>query len=209
MSTIDKKFIQCPTKALFNTKLGNNEFNSQSIVFIKDTGEIWTHGTFFGGLFTPTDTNYGKLNIGGTVTNLSLYGHKHSYTELTGYSATPNQAIVVNDSASGWTLKTLGSRAFDSTAYLPLAAGSGYPLTGDLYLLTASNGIRYAGHSYNIIYSDGTNTLVGELTGTTYLRSGNTNLIHNKNGTTYTIYDSSNLNPVTTTNYSNYLPFFK
>ena len=86
MSTIDKKFIQCPTKALFNTKLRNNEFNSQSIVFIKDTGEIWTHGTFFGGLFTLTDTNYGKLNIGGTVTNLSLYGHKHTYTELSKYN---------------------------------------------------------------------------------------------------------------------------
>jgi len=62
-------------------------------------------------------------------TDVSLAGHKHAYTDLTGSTTTADQAIVSSGTANGWTLKTLGSRAFDSTAYLPLTGGT---LTGIL-----------------------------------------------------------------------------
>lgn len=55
--------------------------------------------------------------------------YKHAYTNLTGSGSTANQAIVSNGVQNGWTLKTLGSRAFDSTDYLPLTGGT---LTGNL-----------------------------------------------------------------------------
>jgi len=54
---------------------------------------------------------------------------------LTGSTTTANQAIVSNGTANGWTLKTLGSRAFDSTAYLPLSGGT---MTGPIDVGTGS-----------------------------------------------------------------------
>lgn len=65
--------------------------------------------------------DFTSLSVSGT--NVSLNGHKHSYTDLTGSGTTANQAIVSNGTTNGWTLKTLGTRAFDSTAYLPLTGG--------------------------------------------------------------------------------------
>lgn len=126
---IDKKLIKYATKARFTADLGNSLIPTTSIVFIQDTGELWTHGTFFGGNFSSVDSNYGTLTLGGSSVNLSLYGHKHSYTDLLGSTTTANQVIVSNGTANGWTLKTLGSGAFDSTSYLPLSGGT---LTGAL-----------------------------------------------------------------------------
>ena len=131
---IDKKLIKYATKARFTADLGNSLIPTTSIVFIQDTGELWTHGIFFGGHFSSVDSNYGTLTLGGSSVNLSLYGHKHSYTDLLGSTTTANQVIVSNGTANGWILKTLGSGAFDSTSYLPLTGGT---LTGAL--ITNSN----------------------------------------------------------------------
>lgn len=59
---------------------------------------------------------------GSTVAATTLQG-RLAYTYLTGSGTTKDQAIVSSGTANGWTLKTLGSHAFDSTAYLPLAGG--------------------------------------------------------------------------------------
>ena len=67
------------------------------------------------------------------TTLVSLEGHKHAYTDLTGSTTTADQAIVSSGTANGWTLKTLGSRAFDSTAYVPIAGGM---MTGTLIVKT-------------------------------------------------------------------------
>lgn len=73
------------------------------------------------------------VRVKGTL--VSLNGHKHPYTDLTGSSTTANQAIVSNGTANGWTLKTLGNRAFDSTSYLPIAGNStSQPMTGTIYI---------------------------------------------------------------------------
>lgn len=70
---------------------------------------------------------------------IALSDHTHAYTTLTGSGTTADQAIVSTGTANGWTLKTLGSRAFDSTSYLPLAGGT---LTGKV---TVNSSHRDAG----------------------------------------------------------------
>ena len=63
--------------------------------------------------------------------------HSHPYTDLTGSSTTANQAILSNGTANGWKLATLGDRAFDSTAYLPLSGGR---MTGPFTVVGTSAG---------------------------------------------------------------------
>lgn len=46
MATI-KRFIHFQTKAAFTAASKGTDYNDQSIVFIKDTQEIWTHGQFY------------------------------------------------------------------------------------------------------------------------------------------------------------------
>ena len=73
------------------------------------------------GANTNTVTFTGSSS-GSTVAATTLQG-RLAYTYLTGSGTTKDQAIVSSGTANGWTLKTLGSHAFDSTAYLPLAGG--------------------------------------------------------------------------------------
>lgn len=72
-------------------------------------------------------------SITGKPSTFTPSAHTQSYTTLTGSTTTADQAIVSNGTANGWTLKTLGSNAFNSTSYIPtsvsvaastLAAGS-------------------------------------------------------------------------------------
>ena len=46
---INKKLIHFATKANFDTQLANSNIDDHSIVFIKDTGQIWTHGKYYNG----------------------------------------------------------------------------------------------------------------------------------------------------------------
>lgn len=43
----EKRFVIFSNKEKFNEATNGVEYNDESIVFIKDTHEIWTHGTFF------------------------------------------------------------------------------------------------------------------------------------------------------------------
>lgn len=47
MATIDKKLIHFKTKSAFENALANDQLNDWSIVFIKETQEIWTHGQLY------------------------------------------------------------------------------------------------------------------------------------------------------------------
>ena len=58
-------------------------------------------------------------SITGKPSTFTPSTHTQSYTTLTGSTTTANQAIVSNGTANGWTLKTLGSNAFNSTSYIP------------------------------------------------------------------------------------------
>lgn len=126
---IKTKYIDCASKSVFNTwKLPTSAADTSgdiywsAIVYIQDTGEVWTHGKLYGGFFSNADSNKVSLTIGGTTKILALDGHIQSYTTLTGSGTTADQAILSTGVANKWTLKTLGKNAFSNVDYLPADA---------------------------------------------------------------------------------------
>lgn len=126
---IKTKYIDCASKSVFNTwKLPTSAADTSgdiywsAVVYIKDTGEVWTHGKLYGGFFSNADSNKVSLTIGGTTKILALDGHVQSYTTLTGSGTTADQAILSTGEANKWTLKTLGKNAFSNVDYLPADA---------------------------------------------------------------------------------------
>lgn len=126
---IKTKYIDCASKSVFNTwKLPTSAADTSgdiywsAIVYIQDTGEVWTHGKLYGGFFSNADSNKVSLTIGGTTKILALDGHVQSYTTLTGSGKTADQAILSTGVANKWTLKTLGKNAFSNVDYLPADA---------------------------------------------------------------------------------------
>lgn len=105
-------------------KYTNDEYNSRIVFQLINTDTSGGDGSKASDRnVTIASSNTGiSLSVGGT--QVSLNGHKHAYTDLTGSTTTADQAIVSSGTANGWTLKTLGSRAFDSTSYLPLSGGT-------------------------------------------------------------------------------------
>lgn len=126
---IKTKYIDCASKSVFNTwKLPTSAADTSgdiywsAVVYIKDTGEVWTHGKLYGGFFSNADNNKVSLTIGGTTKILALDGHVQSYTTLTGSGSMADQAILSTGEANKWTLKTLGKNAFSNVDYLPADA---------------------------------------------------------------------------------------
>ena len=126
---IKTKYIDCASKSVFNTwKLPTSAADTSgdiywsAIVYIQDTGEVWTHGKLYGGFFSNADNNKVSLTIGGTTKILALDGHVQSYTTLTGSGSIADQAILSTGEANKWTLKTLGKNAFSNVDYLPADA---------------------------------------------------------------------------------------
>lgn len=102
---INKKLLHFVSKSNFSTQLANSNIDSKSIVFIKDTGEIWTHDKLYSCASWGTNqTNYVPLIIGGTSYNLSKDGHTHSYLPLSGGTVTGSVSVsgsITNLSNSG------------------------------------------------------------------------------------------------------------
>lgn len=126
---IKTKQIDCASKNIFKTwKLPTSAVDTSgdiywsAVVYIQDTGEIWTHGKLYGGFFSNVDNNKVSLTIGGTERILSLDGHVQPYTTLTGSGTIANQAILSTGVENKWTLKTLGKNAFSNEDYLPIDA---------------------------------------------------------------------------------------
>lgn len=126
---IKTKYIDCASKSVFNTwKLPTSAADTSgdiywsAVVYIKDTGEVWTHGKLYGGFFSNADNNKVSLTIGGTTKILALDGHVQSYTTLTGSGSIADQAILSTGEANKWALKTLGKNAFSNVDYLPADA---------------------------------------------------------------------------------------
>lgn len=85
-----------------------------------------------------------------------------------------------------WSLSDIGVAPSVAGGYLPLSGGT---MTGNIQLGTN----HYIGNSgFSMLHWDGSGTVLGSTQGGTTIRSNNSNLIHNKNGTNYTIYDSGN-----------------
>lgn len=91
------------------------------------------------------------------------------------------------------------------TDYIPRSGGAGHAMTGNLYVPQTWNLMQSAGDG--IILNKPNELHIGKTGGTTYIRSGNTDIMHNRAGTNYKIWDASNLpNPVQTTDLAKYLP---
>ena len=89
---------------------------------------------------------------------------------------------------------------------LPRSAGAGNALTGNLY--TPDTWGLCDPNGNNIVAIDSTvNQYFGRTFGTTYIRSGNSDLYHIKGSNQYKIWDASNLpNPATLTDLAKYIP---
>lgn len=91
------------------------------------------------------------------------------------------------------------------TDYIPRSGGAGHIMTGNLYVPQTWNLMQSTGDA--IILNKPNELHIGKTEGTTYIRSGNTDIMHNRAGTNYKIWDASNLpNPVQTTDLAKYLP---
>lgn len=101
-------------------------------------------------------------------------------------------------SSSG--VKILTTSNYDGYA-LPLSAGSSYPLTGHLFL-NEGLGIQAAGGIGLLVYHptsgwsgiDSTQWGLGSVNSQGVIRSSNSNLLHYKGSTSYSIWDASNSN---------------
>lgn len=90
------------------------------------------------------------------------------------------------------------------TDYIPRSGGAGHAMTGNLYVPQTWNLMQSTG--VGIILNKPNELHIGKAGGTTYIRSGNTDIMHNRAGTNYKIWDASNLpNPVQTTDLAKYL----
>lgn len=91
------------------------------------------------------------------------------------------------------------------TDYIPRSGGADHAITGNLYVPRTWNLMQSAGDG--IILNKPNELQFGKTRGTTYIRSGDTDIMHNRAGTNYKIWDASNLpNPVQTTDLAKYLP---
>ena len=97
--------------------------------------------------------------------------------------------------------KKIATEEFANNKFLPLAGGT---MTGNIMLPDAGSGLNN-GHigttsGESLVSWNGNNVYISTNSHSTYIRSGAANLMHVRNGISYTIYDSYNFNP------GNYLP---
>ena len=93
------------------------------------------------------------------------------------------------------------SKRFDPANYLPLSGGTTHKTTGDIFL--GPNPASPTGQSFSlcdpngngVAGSDSRGSVLAAGAGTTRIRSGNTDLIHRKNGIEHIIWDASNFDP--------------
>ena len=93
MAVINKKLINFASKANFDTRLANGDIDNRSIIFINDTKQIWTHGTFYDG-----STNFLPLS-GGTLT-----GDLNTNSSI--YMTGDNTVLTLKDSTLGFGKKS-------------------------------------------------------------------------------------------------------
>lgn len=100
--------------------------------------------------------------------------------------------------------------------YLPLTAGPSAPLTGKLYINAGARllnnkalyGLTSEGNEYPLIHMSSNNTIkVGSIHSPIEITSEVSDVLHNRAGTAYKIWDAYNLSsPATTTDLNSYIP---
>lgn len=109
---INKKLIHFGKRSDFDARLHNNEIQGTSIVFIKDTQEIWTHNTFYPGEgiadkleAIQNDFNFKVFRFNGTpaTSNFDIEHNKAEFARCLSYynehvdSNTDNIILMFND----------------------------------------------------------------------------------------------------------------
>ena len=145
--------------------------NGQALVYNSTTGK-WTNQTISGG-GTDMATVWSALN----AATSEQINASHLTNALSGYATSS-----------------------DLTGYLPLSAGSSKPLTGSLYF-SGNSGINWSGSIGMLACAPSTGWTgisstqwgVGAIAYQGVIRTNNNDILHYKSGTTYKIWDESNL----------------
>lgn len=139
------------------------------------------------------DTGYLQLgNMSSTSTEQKgiICGYSTANLASLNVKGTTNDVLKVNNYA------VLNTGNYTSTLDSRYVKKAGDTMTGVLQIAegTTSNlkGIQTSNGSQALLAHIGNNSYVAQKTGTTRIRSGATNLLHSRNGTDYTIWDSFN-----------------
>lgn len=146
---INKKLIHFRTKAAFTTELNAGNIPDTSIVFIKDTKEIWTHGQLYSCSLTEVDTELSDTSVNpvqNKAVKAGITAAKNEMISQLTYSL-PDAAdgvtggIQIGYAASGrnYALELLNKKAYvvvpwtDQNVYqavVPEASTTAYPILG-------------------------------------------------------------------------------
>lgn len=175
---------------------------------LKVSGRPYGSGDDEGIVVAPAANGYAGLTLGSNSGRRSVFYLPSSGAPFWRYNDETTSYNISHPGKTG----TIALTSDISTAvadYLPLSAGSSKPLTGDLYI-TAGKGIEATGGAGLLVYRPATETwtgvsntqwAVGAVDSQGIIRSSNTDLIHCRNGSNYTIWDASNSN-LSTVNWS-------
>lgn len=145
-----KNFIYAKEKSLFEEALNNGEVLDEAIVFIEDTKEIWTHGTYFGCTYTE--------QYKGTITGVSANGTSIATSGVANIPAASTSAYGVTklSSSTSSTSTSLAATASAVKSAYDLANGRQEKLVSGTNIKTI-NGESILG-SGDIVISGGSSS---------------------------------------------------
>ncbi len=146
---INKKLIHFRTKAAFTTELNAGNIPDTSIVFIKDTKEIWTHGQLYSCSLTEVDTELSDTSVNPVQNKAVKAGITAAKNEMTSQltykvDKVTGKGLSTNDytTQEKKDLADLKSGKANNTLYrLPDAADG---VTGGIQIGYAASGRNYA-----------------------------------------------------------------
>ena len=212
LNTLGQAYVHVPwtnttyTLASFGITASAGEINKLDGV-TASTDEI----NYLDGVTSSIQTQLnGKVPTSRTINGIALSSNitlTGASIKLTGYSEGSSTAVVAaGDTVNAAIAKLqnqIQTKAASSSlgSYLPKAGGT---MTGDITMSGCSiripqspsassyDGILNADGSKAILAYYGENTYTGLMTGTHYLRSGASNLVHRRNGVDYAVLDTYN-----------------
>ena len=179
------RFINCATLSIFNTSVESGSITDSDLVFIEDTKQIWTHGTYYSCPYTKDEIDnlvgsvLTKANIEKVLTG-NITSHTHNQY-LTSYTETDPTVPSWAKEASKptYTASEVGALAAGGTAVnaskvansLTLKLNSGTAEGTNLYTFNGSAAKTLdikAGSNVTLTAAAGSLTISSSYTNTTY-----------------------------------------
>ena len=179
------RFINCATLSIFNTSIESGSITDSDLVFIEDTKQIWTHGTYYSCPYTKDEIDnlvgsvLTKANIEKVLTG-NITSHTHNQY-LTSYTETDPTVPSWAKKASKptYTASEVGALAAGGTAVnaskvansLTLKLNSGTTEGTNLYTFNGSAAKTLdikAGSNVTLTAAAGSLTISSSYTNTTY-----------------------------------------